>query len=433
MINSSLVTGEFDQMRSSRFLLNSSHAIIDGLFDSIPILLSFIIVSLGAGEREAGMIISLAMMGSTLCGLFTRYLSRRLRLTHIISLIAALYGIGFCANAGAENIFFAGFGIILSISGYGLFHNAAFTYLASTSARQSIGKTIGDFTALGDLGRIPFASLAGFIATGSVWGWPGWRVACLFYGVGSLFFAGWLFVSPRHPPLTSPKSPSPALPFSLLRQRQFALPIMANILDALGSDQVFIFLPYLLFAKDIDANLLGPFAFVFTAGCLGGKIVCGRFADYYGPRKTFIVSEACLAILLLTVMLVQTPLVILGVSLLLGMVTKGTVPVIQSMITEPAPNQDSITEVITLSSFARGMVNILAPLLFGLIASQTHINWIYCIMATFAGCAIVPALKMKAKKSGPRRREPLFNHATDKRLESENRQECRQEHHQQRN
>lgn len=400
MINSSLVTGEFDKMRSSRFLLNSSHAIIDGLFDSIPILLSFIIVSLGAGEREAGMMISLAMMGSTLCGLFTRYLSRRVRLTHIISLVTALYGIGFCANAGAENIFFAGVGIIVSISGYGLFHNTAFTYLASNSARQSIGKTIGEFTAMGDLGRIPFASLAGFIATFSVWGLPGWRIACLVYGVGSFLLAGWLFFSPHHPPLTSPpQSSRPALPFSLLRQRQFALPITANILDALGSDQVFIFLPYLLFAKGIDANLLGPFAFVFTAGCLGGKIVCGRIVDYSGPRQTFIVSEACLAILLLTIMLAQAPFILLGVSLLLGMVTKGTVPVIQSMITEPAPNRDSIADVITLSSFARGMVNILAPLLFGVIASQTHINWIYCIMAAFAGCAIVPALKMKAKRT----------------------------------
>ncbi len=334
-------------MRSRRFLLNiSTFAITDGLFDSVPILLSFIIVSFGAGEREAGIIISLAMMGSTLCGLFTRYLLRRLRLNHIVSLITALYGIGFCANAFAKNIFFAGFGFILSLSGYGLFHNAAFTYLASNSARQSIGKTIGEFTAIGDLGRIPFASLAGFIAAFSIWGFPGWRIACLSYGIGALLMAGWLFFSPRHPPvdaaptpLITPESKGSVLPFSLLRHRQFALPIAANILDALGSDQVFIFLPYLLFAKGIDANFLGPFALVFTAGCLGGKIVCGRIVDCYGPRRTFVAAEACLAILLLTIMLAQKPFIILGVSFLLGIVTKGTVPVIQAMITEPCQKQ----------------------------------------------------------------------------------------------
>jgi len=393
-------------MRSRRFLLNISHAITDGLFDSVPILLSFIIVSFGAGEREAGIIISLAVMGSTLCGLFTRYVSRHLQLRHTVGLITALYGIGFFAIAFAKSIFFAGFCFILSISGYGLFHNAAFTYLASNSDRHSLGKTIGEFTAMGDIGRIPFASLAGFIATFSVLGFPGWRIACLSYGAGALLFAVLLFFSPRylledaeHMPLITPVSKGSVLHFSLLRQRQFALPIVANILDAVGSDQVFIFLPYLLIAKNIDAKFFGVFALAFTVGCFGGKIVCGRIVDYYGPRRTFIVSEACLAILLITIMLAQKPFIIVGVSFLLGIVTKGTVPVIQAMITEPAKNMGNIADVITISSFARGTVNILAPLLFGFIASRTHINWIYCIMAAVAGCAILPALKMDRKNT----------------------------------
>ena len=39
-------------------LLQIFHVIVDGLYDSVPILLSFMIVAFGAQEKDAGVILS---------------------------------------------------------------------------------------------------------------------------------------------------------------------------------------------------------------------------------------------------------------------------------------------------------------------------------------------------------------------------------------
>lgn len=388
-------------MLNQQFLLNASHIIIDGLFDSVPILLSFIVISLGAGEKETGIIISLAIMGSTLLGLSTIFFSRHLGVLRTLSLIILLNGIGFFTNAFSRNIHLVGFCFIIAIAGYCVFHNVAFTYLTSNSDRRSLGKIMGNFTAIGDIGRIPFVSLAGFIAAYSAFGFSGWRIVCLTYGLGAILFAGYIFFSTfyikeknyqKAPPIAEPKSHFPS--FSLLRNHQYALPISANVLDSFGSDQIFSFLPYLLFAKGIDPKVIGAFALAFTFGCFLGKVVCGRMVDLFGTRKVFVISEAIMAILLVILVLGQQLFIIVGASLLLGIVTKGTIPVVQTIITEPVREKHKYDDIFAINTFFRGVTNMITPLLFGFIASSFGINWIYGIMVIAAVCAIIPVLMM---------------------------------------
>lgn len=389
-------------MRNQQRLLNASHIVIDGLFESVPMLLSFMLVSFGANEKEAGVIISLASMGSTLGGLFTICLSRYLGLLRTISLVIFLYGIGFFTNAFSNSIYLTGSCFILAISGYCLFHNLAFTYLTIHSARECLGKTMSNFTAVGDLGRIPFVSLASFAAAACVWGFPGWRIVCGIYGLGAIGFAGYLLVTSYHPTekscgeFSSAAAPKRFFPsFSLLRKKQFALPITATIFDAIGSDQLFVFLPYLLLSKGIDAKIMGTFALAFTCGCFFGKVMCGRIADRLGPRKVFVVSEIAMAALLIILLLGQQILIIAGTAFFLGIVTKGTVPVIQTLITEPVREPHQYNDIIAVSSFMRGTVSMLTPLIFGFIAAAVGVHWLYATMALAASCAVVPALKMK--------------------------------------
>lgn len=387
-------------MLNQRLLLNTSHIIIDGLFESVPILLSFMVISFGASEKETGIIISLAIMASTLLGLFTISFSRNLGLLRTVSLIILLYGIGFFTNAFSKNVYLTGFCFIIAIAGYSVFHNIAFTNLTSNSDRRSLGKTMGNFTAIGDIGRIPFASLAGFIAAVSTFGFSGWRIVCLTYGLGAIGFAGYLLFSSYTTdtknqealPITGSRKSFPS--FSILRNRQCVLPITANIFDAFGSDQIFIFLPYLLFTKGIDPKIIGTFALAFTFGCFLGKVVCGRMVDLFGTRKVFVISEIIMAILLMILVLGHQFFIIVGASLLLGIVTKGTIPVIQTIITEPIREKHNYDDIFTISTFSRGTINMLTPLLFGFIASLFGIHWIYSIMAIAAVCAVIPVLKM---------------------------------------
>lgn len=386
-------------MLNRQRLLNASHIIIDGLFDSMPMLLSFMIVSFNANEKEAGVILSLASVASTLCGLFTFRLSNCLGLLRTVSLVIFLYGIGFFINTFSNSLFLTGACFIVASAGYCLFHNLAFTYLTIHSARQFLGKVMSNFTAVGDLGRIPFVSLASFAAAAYFWGIPGWRIVCSIYGLAAIGFAGYLLLTSyraaekKNGELASATAPKIFLPsFSLLRQKPFALPVSATVFDAIGSDQIFVFLPYLLLAKGIDAKSLGTFAFVFTCGCFLGKAVCGRIADRLGSRKVFILSEIAMTILLVILLLGQDFQTIAATTFFLGIVTKGTVPVIQTLIIEPVRESHHYNDIIAVSSFMRGTVSMLTPFIFGFIASLVGVNWLYAIMAAAASCAVVPAL-----------------------------------------
>lgn len=391
---------------SQQLLLNTSHILIDGLFDSVPILLSFMAIAFNTGEKETGIIISLAIMVSTLLGLTTVFLSRRLGVSHTLSLIILLYGIGFFFNAFSNNIYLAGACFIIAVAGFSVYHNIAFSYLAANTDRHSLGKAMGNFTAIGDIGRVPFVSLAAFIATFSIFGFSGWQTVCLLYGLGAIVCAGYIFLSScynqdkkQKAPLKIAESKRIFPSFSLLYKREYALPICANVLDSFGSDQIFIFLPYLLFAKGIDPTIIGSFAFAFTFGCFLGKIICGRMTDLFGTRKVFIMSEVIMAALLMLLVIEQQVYIIIAASLLLGIVTKGTIPVIQTIITEPAKEKCQYADIFAISTFFRGVTNIVTPLLFGFVASALNIYWIYYLMAAAAIAAIIPVSLKDSRKT----------------------------------
>lgn len=388
-------------MSNPNFLLNILHIIIDGLYESVPLLLSFMSISFGFGEKEVGFIISLAAMVSTLTGLSTKYLSRRFGWLTTLILMTTIGGVGFFANAFSFNFVFAGFCLILAIAGYGVFHNVSFSHLTSATNRRSLGTAIGNFTAVGDIGRIPFTALAGFISAFPVLGISGWRIVSLLYGAGTLLFSGWVYgsslslrekISPNGLLSADTKKYFPA--FSLLRHSRYALPISANVLDAIGSDQFFAFLPFLLFAKNIDPKIIGLFALVFTVGCFLGKIACGRLVDRFGTHKVFIAADLVMSLLLGILVVTTQPLLILGTSLLLGFVTKGTIPVVQTIVVEPVEEKDNYDDVFTLSTFSRGTAHVITPIIFGLIASHYGVIWIYSLMAIAAFCAVLPVLIM---------------------------------------
>jgi MFS family permease len=386
-------------------LLNIFHIIIDGLFESVPLLLSFMIISFGAGEKEAGVIISLAIMVSTLAGLSTKIFSRHFGLLTTLTFITSLYGLGFLVNAFSFNIVLTGFCFVIAISGYSVFHNLSFSYLAANSDKLLLGRVMGNFTAVGDIGRIPFASLAGYLAAFSLLGFPGWRISCLIYGLGTLLFSGWVYFSSLslteeigQKDLSTAGTKSHLPCFALLRNPRYALPISANVLDAFSSDQIFVFLPFLLFAKDVDPKIIGTFALAFTSGCFCGKVVCGRLIDLFGARRVFVFSELVMALLLVILIIANQPLIIVGTSLLLGVVTKGTIPVIQTIITEPVKEKYQYDDIFAMSTFSRGTTNMITPLFFGFIASAFGVNWIYCIMAMTAICAVTPVLMMNEKQ-----------------------------------
>lgn len=165
--------------------------------------------------------------------------------------------------------------------------------------------------------------------------------------------------------------------------------------NAAALEGVFTFLPLLLIGKGVDPTIIGSFALGFSVGSFLGKMACGRFVDGFGPRKVFVAAELLLTALLCALIMADQLVLIVSIALLLGIVTKGTVPVIQAIITEPVRDAASYGDVFSINSFLRGITNMLTPLLFGFLASAWSMNAIYEIMAVAAAVAAVPVLLMR--------------------------------------
>jgi MFS family permease len=125
-----------------------------------------------------------------------------------------------------------------------------------------------------------------------------------------------------------------------------------------------------------------------------GKTVLGRMVDRFGTRRVFVLSELAMAALLVVLIMGSRVYTVVGVSLLLGIVTKGTVPVVTAIVTEPARRKSEYDHIFAVNSFTRGLVNMAAPLLFGLVASLAGIHWSFGIMAVAGVCAVLPVLLM---------------------------------------
>ena len=388
--------------RARYALLNIYHILIDGLFDTVPIILSFMALAFGGNEKTVGLIVSLGAALGTVAGLSTLFFSQAFGFSGTVALVTGGFGLCFVGAALAGNLPVAGACFVLAVAGFGVFHNIAFSYITLHTERAKLGRAMSDFTAIGDIGRIPLVSFAAYAAALTFMGFPGWRAVCLVYGALALAAALWLFCATRGEKAeqTVATPAKKALPcFALLRERDVFLSMLASVMNAFSNDRIFTFLPLLLIARGMEPTIIGSFALGFTVGSFLGKMACGRFVDRFGSRRIFIIAELVLAVLLGILLFSSSLVVIMSIALLLGIVTKGTVPVIQAIITEPVQQRGSYEDIFSINSFLRGITNMTTPLLFGFIASTASLNVVYALMAVMAGLAVLPILLMGKRDS----------------------------------
>ena len=406
-------------------MLNLYHILVDGLFDTVPVILSFMALACGSGETEVGLIVSLGTALSTAAGLGTSWFSRHLGFAGSVALISGMAGLGLI-GAGLVGASAAGSGLaagggmaaagacmLLVMAGFAVFHNLSFSYITTNTDRSRLGRAMSDFTAIGDVGRIPLVSFAAFAAAYSVGSMPGWRAICLAYGAFAICAGLWLYctrgsfaesgesadaaTSATGAPAATPVKPArrnPFAAFAILKNRAVLLAMLGSMLNAFSNDRIFTFLPLLLVAKGMDATTIGSFALGFTLGSFAGKMACGRLIDIFGTRKIFVTAGLTLTLLLCALLSSSNLVLTVLLALAIGIVTKGTVPVIQTIITEPLQGAQNYEAIFTVNSFGRGITNILTPTLFGGLATLWSLDAVYLLMAAVAALSIVPVLLM---------------------------------------
>lgn len=375
-------------------LLNAYHIMNDGFFDAVPVLLTFVALAYGLGEKEIGMVVSCGTALGTVAGLATMFLSRYLSPLKTISLLIGVGGAGFVAASFSPGFLFAGISFTVVMFGYSLFHNICFSYLTVHTERKKLGRILSDFAAIGDIGRIPFIAIAGYLSAFTFFNVSGWKLVSFFFGIVGLVSAVLLFLFSKEDAVEERfvHAGSSIPSFNILQDRSVILSMAASILNTFGNEKIFTFLPMLILFKGFDPGIVGTFAVGFTVGSFLGKMACGRLLDRYDPKIVFIVAESVLSLFLFLIIYSTSLSVIMFFAFFIGLLTKGTVPVIQAIITVPFQDIGDYDKIFSINSFVRGIINIFTPLLFGVIASIWNINVVYVIMAAASFLAVVPML-----------------------------------------
>lgn len=257
---------------------------------------------------------------------------------------------------------------------------------------------MGKFTALGDTGKVAISALVTFLAASY-----GWKNTSVLYGMAALFFIFALFFVIKsknaHIKLEKPTH----LPIkTLLKNTRFLLASLTGIIHYAYSYPLFIFLPFLLLHKNISPSILGTLVGAYLIGNLFGKTTLGKLTDKYGHAKVFIFAEACTVACILLLTFSQGILPVIIISIILGTLTKGTVPVTQTMVTDTVEHHGNFEKSMSFYSFASNIVAALATMLLGFISDHFGITNAFIINASFAAAAIIPAIffLLNSKHSG---------------------------------
>ena len=283
---------------------------------------------------------------------------------------------------------------LLGSIAFGVFHPIAFSAVAAAARQSDIGKDMGLFAATGDIGRIAFAAAVTFII-----GLTSWRSASLLYAaVAITLFALCFMISLRARANTAKRPERRKIDASVLRSRRFMLSNAASLLDSFANSSLFIFIPFLLEYRGIEASFIGLFTSIFFIGNLSGKVIMGRLTDRIGQERLFICCEVFIFISLIMLALSPSVIVISALAFILGFFSKGTVPITSTMIAQSVGN-DEYESAYSVNSLSTSIANTVAPLFFGVLADFLGVQAIFFACAVAALCAALPSLILLIRKN----------------------------------
>ena len=255
---------------------------------------------------------------------------------------------------------------------------------------------MGIFAATGDIGRIAFAAAVTFII-----GLTSWRFTSFLYGIAALFLFLFCFIYALRRNDGNKGTASKGkkkLDYSILKKKAFGLSNVASFLDSFANASLFIFIPFLLTFRGIDAAFIGVFTSVFFVGNLLGKVIMGRLTDRVKEEYLFIGCECCIFIALIILALNPSAVIISILALILGFFTKGTVPILSTMIAQSV-GETEYEAAYSVNSLSTSIANTLAPLFFGLLADILGVQAIFFACGIAALLATIPAIVLVKTKN----------------------------------
>ena len=377
-------------------LLPILHLFNDGYLAAMPLVLPFVAEEFSIPLSMIGLLGSLLSFSGIILALPAGAAAARFGAVRLLSFAVLCYSIGFLllGTAGGIAAIFAAF--ILGSIAFGIFHPIAFSAVAKESSSSQLGRNMGIFAATGDIGRIAFAAAVTFII-----GLTSWRFTSFLYGIAALFLFLFCFIYALRRNDGNKGTASKGkkkLDYSILKKKAFGLSNAASFLDSFANASLFIFIPFLLTFRGIDAAFIGVFTSVFFVGNLLGKVMMGRLTDRVKEEYLFIGCECCIFIALIILALSPSAVIISLLALILGFFTKGTVPIVSTMIAQSV-GETEYEAAYSVNSLSTSIANTLAPLFFGLLADILGVQAIFFACGIAALLAAIPAIVLVKTKN----------------------------------
>ncbi|MBI3366057.1 MFS transporter [Candidatus Roizmanbacteria bacterium] len=377
-------------MNLQLILLYILHIFNDGYQAAFLILLPFIAKDLHINLTQVGSLGSVIYIMEMVFSLPAGYLASRFDGLKILTVLMFLFGIGFSGLFFTSSLSTLLFPFLFVGVAYGIFHPIGFSLVAKWAKTHTRGRQLGDFTAIGDIGRITLPAIITYLVV-----LIGWKSTSLGFGISAfvLFFIAFMLYHSHKKIQTKVKEEHEHISiFQLLKNGRYMLAVIASMLDSMSSSSLFIFLPFLLLQKGIASSILGSFAAAYFVGNFLGKSVIGRLVDRFGNARVFISAEILMAVFIVFLTITKSPVFIVIFSLMVGALTKGTVPARTSMGIDALEGHKRFEKAIGLSAFFITAGGSLAPLIYGRIADIWGINATFYTSACIALLAIIPAI-----------------------------------------
>lgn len=376
---------------SSHFLaLNTLHILNDGYQASYLLFLPFIAATQDLSLTQVGTLGTLLKAAGIVLALPAGYIAGKIGGLKTLVIALFMYGIsllGVGLLAGYHAMLFA---FVLGGVGFGVFHPIGFALIAKWAPKETRGRSIGNFTATGDIGRIGISAALSFIAVGIGWQQTAVLYAAVALVIGLGFYR--FLIAQRDIVHQDKQEPIVAMKlWQVVKNKRFLAVMGACAMDAFASSAVFVFLPFLLLQRDISPAFLGTFAGIFFIGNLLGKVTLGRFVDKFGSAKVFIIAELLMAGFIFLLAHSTAVSVIVLCAAVLGILTKGTVPVLQTMVTESTEHHGNYDKAFGVEGLVSSVALTLAPITLGLVSDQLNLVQAFNVMAIVAAAAIIPA------------------------------------------
>lgn len=369
------------------------HILNDGIRTTFVVMLPFIAKDLLLPYTYVGFLGSFQSLAGSLLALPAGFIAARVGGFHLLASLLLIYTIGALGVGLSPNIVFLTLSFAIGAFGFGMFHTVSYTVVAKTAKNTGVGKLMGDFTSVGDIGRIGLPPLALLVA--SFWGWR--FTMCFLASVGFATYIFIRFFSPSRDIYRFQKEEEEShkdffkTTLLLLRAKKLLLILIAAILDSLAGSPMNVFLPFLLLAKGVVLQQLALVMGVYFLGSLLGKSILGRMVDKFGNVRIFVMSEILMAVILVLLIWVSPFILILFLVFFLGAFTRGTNPVVLSMLAG-ITHEMHYNKVYAVSEIVIAAASVITGITMGLVADRAGIIAVFYVLSAFAFLAIFPIL-----------------------------------------